>query len=94
MRWQLAGDWPVGPTLIPAGTVLDGATPGIPLPMPINAIALDEEAALQMCMHHRRVAPAAFRPRHRSRGGHGESGGGQALAPRPPSSKAVGLTPR
>ena len=28
MRWQLAGDWPVGPTLIPTGTVLDGATPG------------------------------------------------------------------
>jgi len=65
MRWQLAGDWPVGPVLIPTGTMLSGvAGPdgelveapkwnngsiALPMPMPINAMALDQEAALQMC---------------------------------------------
>jgi len=48
MRWQLRGDWPIGASLIPAGTVTDGA--GLPMPMPINAVALDDEAALQMAM--------------------------------------------
>jgi hypothetical protein len=65
MRWQLNGDWPVGPVLIPTGTVLSGvAGPdgelveapkwnngsiALPMPMPINAMALDQEAALQTC---------------------------------------------
>jgi hypothetical protein len=53
MRWQLLGDWPVGQWLVPAGTVLEGTAPtwnGIPLPMPmpLNAISLDDEAALMM----------------------------------------------
>jgi hypothetical protein len=85
MRWQLAGDWPVGPTLIAGGTVVDGVTDRdgfavaahwngieLPLPMPINAIALDEDAALQMCLwydeeasiggwHHLHFAPGIDR---------------------------------
>jgi len=49
MKWMLAGDWPVGPTVIPAGTILDDElAPTVPLP--INAVALDDDAALQMCM--------------------------------------------
>jgi hypothetical protein len=59
MKWQLAGDWPVGPAVIPAGTVLTGVvgpdgklvvSPPLTVPLPINAMALDDEAALQMCM--------------------------------------------
>jgi len=61
MRWQLGGDWPVGQWLIPTGTILsavardgeiveppmwNGVT--LPMPMPINSAALDEEAALLM----------------------------------------------
>jgi hypothetical protein len=60
LRWQLTGDWPVGQFLVPAGTVLsagDGEAPTwngikLPLPMPLNATALDEEGALQMCAWH------------------------------------------
>jgi hypothetical protein len=56
MRWQLAGDWPIGQFCIPAGTVLSsgaGEAPiwngvALPMPMPINSAALDEEAALLM----------------------------------------------
>ena len=61
MRWQLGGDWPVGPCLVPVGTVLSGvARDGelveapkwneapLPMPMPLNAVALDEDAALMM----------------------------------------------
>ena len=81
MKWQLAGDWPVGAAVIPAGTVLTGVvgpdgklvvSPPLTAPLPLNAVALDEEAALQMCMLvrrsslHRRMARVAFRPRHRS----------------------------
>jgi hypothetical protein len=62
MQWQLKGDWPVGQFCIPTGTVLSG-TPrvrdgalvegpvwnGITLPMmPINAVALDMDAAVMM----------------------------------------------
>jgi len=63
MRWQLGGDWPVGPCLVPVGTVLSGVardgelveaptnpfdgTP-LPMPMPLKAIALDDEAAALM----------------------------------------------
>jgi hypothetical protein len=58
MRWQLrGGDWPVGPMLIPAGSVIsdDGdpaAIPlaGVPTPLPITAVALDDDAALAMAM--------------------------------------------
>ena len=62
MKWQLAGDWPVGPAVIPAGTLLTGVVGPdgelaeapkwngitLPIPMPLNAVALDEEAALMM----------------------------------------------
>jgi len=59
MRWMLQGDWPVGPAVIPAGTMLTGVvgpdgelvvSPPLTVPLPINAMALDDEAALQMCM--------------------------------------------
>jgi hypothetical protein len=58
MRWQLrGGDWPVGPMLIPAGSVIsdDGdpaAIPlaGVPTPLPITAVALDDDAGHQMCL--------------------------------------------
>ena len=59
MRWQLAGPWPVGPAVIPAGTIITavvGPDGGLVFdrtvrpPMPINAAALDHEAALQTCM--------------------------------------------
>jgi hypothetical protein len=65
MRWQLAGDWPVGPAVIPAGTVLTGVvgpdgelsvSPPLTVPLPINAMALDDEAALQMCMWYDEAA--------------------------------------
>ena len=55
MKWQLLGPWPVGPLLIPGGSVVsdDGdpsAIPlsGVPTPLPINAVALDTAAATQM----------------------------------------------
>jgi hypothetical protein len=52
MKWQLGGDWPVGQFSIPVGTVITEAMKwnGIALtpPMPINAIALDKEAAQMM----------------------------------------------
>ena len=43
----------MGSICIPAGTVIDGNDPQwngvkLPMPMPINSIALDEEAALAM----------------------------------------------
>ena len=70
MKWQLAGDWPVKSVVIPTGTVLAGvagpdgplAEPPswhgqpLPMPMPLNATALDEEAALQMCMWYEEAA--------------------------------------
>jgi len=76
MRWQLAGDWPVGPVLIPTGTVLSGvAGPdgelveapkwnngsiALPMPMPINAMALDQEAALATGIDIRTVYALAW----------------------------------
>jgi len=50
MIFQLGGDWPCGQHCVPAGTFLDGNDPrwlgiSLPLPMPMNAIALDQEAA-------------------------------------------------
>jgi hypothetical protein len=65
MKWMLAGDWPVGPAVIPAGTVLTGVagpdgklvvSPPLTAPLPLNAVALDEEAALQMCMWYEESA--------------------------------------
>ena len=60
MIWQLGGPWPVGQYCIPAGTILTGV-PGaegepvvkwssveLPMPMPLNSAAMDEEAALLM----------------------------------------------
>jgi hypothetical protein len=46
MRFQLMGDWPASQFLIPAGTIINGNSPewaGVPMPM--NAKALDQEAA-------------------------------------------------
>jgi hypothetical protein len=48
---MLQGDWPVGAAVIPSGTVLgDDAIPPPTTPLPINAMALDDEAAHQMCL--------------------------------------------
>ena len=52
MKWQIGGGgWPVGPILIPAGTIVEppswnGMT--LPMPMPIDATPLDDDAALEM----------------------------------------------
>ena len=61
MKWQIGGDWPVGPHLIPVGTILSGVARdgelveapiwngiALPMPMPINSTPLDEDAALMM----------------------------------------------
>jgi hypothetical protein len=54
---MLQGDWPVGPAVIPAGTMLTGivgpdgelvVSPNSPLPPPLNATALDTDAAMAM----------------------------------------------
>jgi hypothetical protein len=61
MKWMLAGGWPVrGGLIIPAGTVItavvgpDGELvfdhTSVTAPMPINSVAQDEDAALQMAM--------------------------------------------
>jgi hypothetical protein len=59
-RWQLMGDWPHGSIAIPAGTTIDGTTGDdgkitatynhmpLTLPMPIDAKAMDDEAAALM----------------------------------------------
>jgi hypothetical protein len=53
MRWMIGGQgWSVGAQLIPAGTVIDSETTTLPLPPPIDAMALDDDAALAMCMYH------------------------------------------
>ena len=49
MQWRIgAQGWPVGAALIPAGTVVDSETTTLPMPPPIDAVALDEDAALAM----------------------------------------------
>ena len=56
MKWWLGGDWPVGQWLIPRGAVVSGVAGepptwngiALPLLMPINAMALDEDAGLMM----------------------------------------------
>jgi hypothetical protein len=56
MRFQIGGQgWPVngGATLIPAGTIVEGEPPTwnhmiLPLPLPIDATPLDDDAALEM----------------------------------------------
>jgi hypothetical protein len=59
MQWQLSGPWPVGASLIPGGTIITAVVGPdgelvfdhtIAPPLPINAVALDDEAALQMAM--------------------------------------------
>ena len=51
MRWMLKGDWPAGAAVIPAGTIIgDDGLPPPSVPLPIVAMALDDDAALQMCM--------------------------------------------
>jgi hypothetical protein len=50
VKFQIGGHgWPCGPTLIPAGTIIDETTTPS-MPPPIDAIALDEEAALALAM--------------------------------------------
>ena len=55
MKWQIGGGgWPVngGATLIPAGTIVEGDPSWngmtLPMPMPINAVPLDADAAQLM----------------------------------------------
>ena len=52
MRWQLLGPWPVGAICLPTGTILDSAARSWPMPPPLDARALDEEAAMEMCMSY------------------------------------------
>src|SRR6516225_7557730 len=52
MRWQLLGPWPVGAVCLPAGTILDSDARSWPMPPPLDARALDEESALEMCMSY------------------------------------------
>ena len=60
MRWMISGQgWPVGAVLIPAGTVIDGTTTTLPMPPPIDAVSLDDEAAWRCaCIMKRRTASA------------------------------------
>jgi hypothetical protein len=46
---MLKGDWPVGAVVIPAGTIVTDDI-GLPMPPPITAMALDDDAALAMAM--------------------------------------------
>jgi hypothetical protein len=56
MRWQLLGPWPHGAVCIPAGTEIIAEPDGtasynhmrLTLPMPIDAKAMDDEAAALM----------------------------------------------
>jgi hypothetical protein len=73
MKWQLP-NWSIGQFLIPVGTIVSGvAGPGdgqiaeapkwqgtqvLPLPLPLNAVALDAEAAIMMLIWYQ--PPAAF----------------------------------
>jgi hypothetical protein len=71
MKWQLSGPWPVGAICLEAGTIITDDI-GLPMPPPINAMALDEESALAMAMaynerdtingwHHLHFAPGIDR---------------------------------
>jgi hypothetical protein len=63
---MLAGPWPVSAGLIDGGTIIsavvgpDGGlvfdNASVRPPMPINAVAQDEDAALQMCMWYDETA--------------------------------------
>ncbi len=49
MMFQLLGPWAAGQLFVPAGTIIDGNDPmwngnPLPLPMPLNAKALDQDA--------------------------------------------------
>ena len=76
MRFQIGGQgWPVngGATLIPAGTIVEGEPPTwnhmiLPLPLPIDATPLDDDAALEMLKWYE---PGHW---HRLRGGQDEGG--------------------
>jgi hypothetical protein len=55
MRFELHGNWPIhgGATLVPTGTILEGLPPRwnghvLPLPLPLDAMALDDEAATKL----------------------------------------------
>jgi hypothetical protein len=59
MRWQLMTGWPIGGTLLPAGsTISDDGDPSaiplsaVPVPLPIVAKAMDPAAAEQMLHWH------------------------------------------
>jgi hypothetical protein len=87
-RWQLLTDWPAFHDLspIPAGTILEGDPPryfgrDLPSPMPIEAAALDDQAAAQMRYWYGLDDPRWYEhgdQRHRLRFGDGVS-----VPPRP-----------
>ena len=52
MRWQLSGPWPVGSQCFPAGSIISDGE-GWPMPPPLNARALDEDAAMADGPSHR-----------------------------------------
>jgi hypothetical protein len=59
MLFRLKGDWPVagGSVLVPAGTEIDGNDPQwrgirLPLPMPLNAYAIDQAALNALAYWH------------------------------------------
>jgi hypothetical protein len=57
---MLAGPWPVGPTLLPGGTIISAVVgpdgklvfdnASVTAPMPTTVMALDTDSALQMAM--------------------------------------------
>ena len=55
MRWQLSGPWPVGSQCLPAGSIISDGE-GWPMPPPLNARALDEDAAMALFMAYDEAA--------------------------------------
>ncbi len=71
MKFQLMGDWPVsgGSVCVPAGTEIDGNDPlwrgmALPLPMPLNARALDQEAYDAMVAWYEPISDQLIRTVH------------------------------
>jgi hypothetical protein len=60
------GGWPVGARLLPAGTIVgEGGIPTteLPMPLPINAVALDDAAAQMMrAWYHDQLHRLVFGP--------------------------------
>jgi len=55
MRWQLSGPWPVGSQCLPRGSIISDGE-GWPMPPPLNARALDEDAAMALFMAYDEAA--------------------------------------